>query len=339
MVNLICNKLFILAPLYFKQTSGGSAFIVTTLVFGLTLLLWNLYHKYCNTAIILTINNHKIKNIIIAFVSILCSLIIATTIQQYSLVLKSTVLQKTPTLIISILFISAALIGNTCSLKCIGIASVIFVPLTYVIANILLILSVSLNDTSNFFPLFDTMNSKILQDILLMQSMQFELFFMFFIPDFLIDVTKTKKTGNHVITLSYICYLIISIVYSITMPGVSNQSYEPFFRIIRMSRIGNTTANFDSIFLVLYCISAYIYLSSMFALVNKMIDLSSKKAIISPLKLISFLVITVFTLNDFLGKYIFEIFSKYYGVLLIITFIVPTIFILLSRMQKCKVKN
>ena len=68
---------------------------------------------------------------------------------------------------------------------------------------------------------------------------------------------------------SYACFLIIGVVCSITLSNTGSINGEPFFRMIRLAHLGTKSANFDSVFLILYCISAYLYLSSMLVLLNK----------------------------------------------------------------------
>lgn len=335
MINLICNKLFILAPIYFRQQSGGSAFIITTIVFAITMLLWNFYCNVYKTTPPNYITN-KLAVIIILVTSIP---IIAATIRQYSSALNSTVLKQTPIGIITLIFIVAINTGSISSLKSIAVTARIFVPMVYLVALLLVLLSVGKKDIYNFFPLIDTNINKILPQLLLMLSMLFETIFLYFLPKVLNNPKDTKKIGNKSILLSYVCFLVIGVVFSVTLSGSNNTNQEPFFRMIRLAHLGTKSANFDSVFLILYCISAYLYLSSMLVLLNKTTNLVFRSRVAKYMKFVIVVLIVVFSLSNYFYNAIFELFSKNYAILFVVTFIIPLILSVTEKVKKCKSKN
>ena len=338
-INLICNKLFILAPLYFKQCSGGAALTVTTLVFACSFILWNLYCKHCTASITNYINIRFLKYCFVSLIVVIITLITSATIRQYSISLKSSVLKETPFWIITTFFIISTISGYGCSLKSIGYAGILFVPIIYVVALILVLLSVKNQNIYNFFPIIDTQNNEVLKNIIVMFSMQFELILLYFLPDLLDNPEHTQKTGNTTIFCSFICFLIISIVYSLNLPEANANIKEPFFRIIRLTHIGNSTTNFDSVFLILYCISAYIYLSTLLSYTIEILNLTFNKKISLYCRYVILAIIIVSSLNSFLGDYIFELFSKNTAILFVTTFILPQLFLLMDKVKKCRLKN
>ncbi len=338
-VNLVCNKLFILAPLYFKQISGFSAFITTTFVFAITFLVWKFYCNFSAKPIYALIYNPLLKKFFIAFIVIICALITAVTINQYSLEIKATVLHKTPLGIITFIFLTVMLLSIKFKLKSIGTVSVIFVPAIYFVALTLIIISVNKNDLYNLFPVIDTSNNTILKKALLMLSMLFEFIFLYFLPDFLQNASKTPEVGNRIIFRSYVNYLIISIIFSIVLPEFANGNTEPFFKIVKQAHLVNSNVRLDSIFLILYCISAFIYISAMLLFVFRITGNTFKKLAAFSIKIICILLIFTVTLLSAASEFIFGIISKYYFILCLITFILPIVIMIMNKVLKCKSKE
>ena len=334
MINLICNKLFILAPIYFRQQSGGSSLIITTIVFTLSLILWNFYCNVYKT----TTNNLIAGKLSVVVMLVISILVTAATITQYSLALKSTVLKQTPLDVVSFIFIAAMMTGAISSLKSIATAGRMFVPIIYFVALLLVLMSVDQNDIYNFFPIIDIDINEIIPQFMLMLSMLFETIFLYFLPDIVENTKDLRVIGNKSILWSYACFLIIGVVCSITLSNTGSINGEPFFRMIRLAHLGTKSANFDSVFLILYCISAYLYLSSMLVLLNKTTNLVFRSRVAKYMKFVIVVLIVVFSLSNYLYNAIFELFSKNYAILFVVTFIIPLILSVTEKVKKCKSK-
>ena len=336
---MICNKLFILAPLYFKQTSGFSAFIITTIVFAVALLIWRIYCKFYSTSINSLIHNPLLRVSYISVIVTVCTIVTAITIDRYSLEINSSVLHKTPLWIITLTFLVTMSLSLRYKLKDIGATNAIFVPVIYSIAITLLIISVEKNDLYNLFPIIDTNYNSVLKKAGLMFSMLFELIFLYFLPDLLETSSDTEHIGSKIVYRSYIYYLVISVVFSMVLPEVTNGNAEPFFKILKHAHIGRMHVKLDSIFLILYCFSAYSYISSMLLFVFRIVEISFKKASAYIIKLLSLLLIYFVSLTTTASNLIFTFLSNYYIVLCVITFILPTVIIIINRVSKCNAKN
>lgn len=339
MVNLLCNKLFILAPLYFRQSTGFSSVIVTTIVFTITFAIWNMYCESAANPENVLLRKKYSGKFLVAIISVISVFITAVTIYQYSIELKASYFNNTPLWFITITFLTTMLLSLKYKAGTVGVASAIFVPAIYSIALVLVIISLTKNDLYNLFPLTDTNFNTFTKQIILMLSMLFELVFMYFLPEIMQNKSEIRKIGNNVIIRSYICYLIIGTVFSVVLPELSKGFYEPFFKIIKQAHLGNITVKFDSVFLILYCISASIYISSMLLLLYKITEISFSRITTCIAKPLLTAIICLAAIIPAVSEYMFNIMSKYYFILCIVTFAYPTIIIIYSKVMKWKQKK
>lgn len=339
LVNLVCNKLFILAPLYFKQTSGFSALIITTLVFLITIILWNIHCKFCPSPFSDKTNFKPVKCIALIIFITICTLITAVTIQQYSIEIKSAVLNNTPIGLLVLVFLSVMILSIKIGLKAIATSGVLFVPAIFIIGITLVIFSVTRHDLYNMFPVFDTNYNSVLGEFPLMLSMLLELVFLFFLPDILQNKADMQKTGNRVILRSFVYYLVINVVFSITLPKTGVANHTPFFRIIKQAHIGDIIIRLDSVFLILYSIAAFIYVSSMLLLLLRLINISYQKSLKIFLKAMIIITIVLISLIPTINEFVFNLISKYYYTLPFIAVAFPIINLVSNRVPQCKLKK
>jgi len=338
MVNLVCNKLFILAPLYFRQNSGISALITTTAAFTVAVIIWNVYCKYCHLSIT-GCKKNTISYTIVMIIALICIIIIPVTLQQYCLEIKSTVLSNTPDWIIVLSFLIPVLATLKYNFHNIGVQGNIFVPFVFIVALIMVTLSVSKPDLFNLFPAITLNHNTFLPKMILILSMLFELIFMYFLPDLLKQDAKIKNIGNSVILRSFIYYSFISVIFSIVLPHSANLKSVPFFKLIKMAHIGGVHIKLDSLFLILYCISAYIYTSSMLMFILKMIRSQLSKKYDNIIRCTVTGAICVLSLLPDVNRYLYDMLGRYYFVLSLITFAFPVLIIILNKVLLCKSKK
>lgn len=337
MTNLLCNKLFVLAPYYLKLTSGNSAFIAILLFYVVAFVLFRLcINLYPQKKDLLDVTQYKSQRLIIGVIVSLAFCIVTTlTLRQFSEGIKVMTMRKSPVSFIGGIFGFAMIFGATCGIKSIAKTNNFFVPFIYAAAILLTLATINKNDLLGIFPIFGYGLNVIIPKGFIILSMLFETIVFFILPPNLYEPNDIKKIGNYSFLFSLVIFITIGGIYCIITPPSSNfESYEPFFRLIKQIELGNFLQRFDSLFLILYCLSAFLYLSTSLYfstyIFTKTFKLSETKFLVAP---IGTLIICCSFIN-YLQEYMFNVIEKIYYILWIIAFIIPYIALIKFRRIK-----
>ena len=336
MVNLLCNKLFVLAPFYLKQIAGNTALIVTATFYLVAFTLWSICSKMndIDKDLLDITTNHILRKFLGSIIALSITVVTILTPRQYAEGIKVMALQNTPINLIIVVFGVAMLSGAFLGLKSIGKTNGFFVPLIFIVTLILVFATFKRKDLVNLFPVFGNGFGNIATSSIIMLSMLFEVTILFMLPSVLKAPGDFQKIGRYTFLWSGICFISVGGIYSISSPGhQSVQSYEPFFRLIKQIEFGNFLQRFDSFFLILYCISAFLYLSAMLYfganIFAKTFDIKKSKRLILPIGLI----ISFTSAVNFLEEYMFYIVGKSNYILWIIAFAIPLTILLISKLR------
>lgn len=332
MVNLLCNKLFVLAPVYLKNSAENAVPIMTVSLFLVTFIELQLISRLSeyNFDLLDLISSKTLKLIVGTVIITAIATVTILTLRQYCEGIKVMALPKSPIYFIVGFFTVAMIIGTLCGLNSIGKVCSFFVPIIYFVAIILTLATFNKNDVYNLFPVFGRGISVVFSQSILMLSMLFELIILFFLPPLLKYPEDFKKIGNLTVIWSFLCFFVIGSIYAISSVSQS-ENYEPFFRLIKQIEFGNFLQRFDSVFLILYCISALLYLSSMLFFLThitaKLFEIKKMNELIIPVGLIIASAATV----NILEEYMFNILENTNYVLWIIAFVLPPMIIITKK--------
>lgn len=335
MVNLLCNKFFVLAPLYMKYAAGNAIFIMMVISFIIAFVIWQIYISSLdkNTDLLDLVNNNFVKTFVGGIIIITITIVTTLTLRQYGEGIKVMTLKKTPVFFIIGIFAVAMLIGASCGLRSIGKTSSFFIPIIYILAISLVIATIKPSDLYNFFPVMGKGFIYIAGKSIMMLSMLFEILLLFFMPPLLRNPNDFKRLGKHTFFWTFIGFCIIGGIYGISSLGSNTQSYEPFFRMIKQINLGNFLQRCDSIFLILYCISAFLYLSTMLFFIthiaSKSFKINDRKALVTPIGLI----ITTAASVNIIEQYMYEIVGKANYFLWIAAFILPATILFFYKLR------
>ncbi len=276
--NLICAKTFLMVPIYFKRiTESGS--IVTVLYIFLLAFIFLLLKNFTPKA--------KIKALyppIALIMLVVCSI----NLFEYSMTISSLFFKNTPLLLIFLFFCVAMVFGAYSN---IGKLNLFFTPIIYSVVFLMLIFTFSGGNYYYLFPIFGKGFDSVFKDGFFMLSSLFELVVLIFIPDLLKNKKDMKKVSAFSLIFSLIIFLVITSACLVTVhTDLPENCFSPLFLILRQIKIGTYFQHPDTAFLIIYFISAFLYLSTMLYFSAHIFALSgrklSKKMFIIPFSLI-----------------------------------------------------
>lgn len=299
-INLICNKFFLFAPEYFRIASQGGIVPMIVVMFIFMFAVWFFYSKI----------NFKSKSFGKISASILVVIYIfslALTIRQYTETVKIISLTNSSLYFIEAIFIIAMLFGALSGFKSIFKAHVIFVPAIFITTSILTLCASKNLDFYLLTPLLGNGIRNILTQAFFLISTFLEFTLFFLVKPFMKDKKAFFKAGNIILLISFVIISIITLSYSASFFGDSSaEKYPPVFQIIRLINSGTYFQRFDSLFLIAFSLSAYLYLGAMLYFISLIFKnafkIQNTKVIIIPLWFITVSVSFVNILSNFVTQ-------------------------------------
>ena len=276
---IMINKLILNIPFYIVDLTGTGSIInilyIGIIDFILLLAIIKLLNKFQNSDIldISEFLGGKTLKIIIAIISISLFLLVAfITLVDFCNVLHTIYFSNFETLYILLFFIIAILVANLIGLKSIARTTCFIVPFAVISVVI------------SFFSVWNNFDIEHLTPILgrdyyttfgLGLSNCFSMYiiiYYYFIKPLLHDPSEFKKIS----IISYIISIILLLLTVISMLTLfnTNSNNEPInslFLLVRQIELGNFLQRVDSIFIFLWILSIFAYLSFIIFLINRIL--------------------------------------------------------------------
>ncbi len=316
-VNLFCTKLFLITPKDFVDLTGSGAIVFVIILFAFSFLLFSLYIKKNAFRII----ENKIFLLIL---SILLTVYGAITLSQFVYYAKVIWFIKSPLSFLTIPFAACMILASQNGLKTIGKINGFFVPILY---SAIILLGLTSSKAFDFTSLTPVLGKGInmLKGTAFLLSSIFEFVLLLFLPK--ISENSYKKIGFSALSLSAIIFIFVIGCYLL---AGGNAKDLPLLYVIRSGFLGKS----DSLFLILYAVSGFLFLSSIlnFSCISfcKAFKIKEEKSILYPISLIliSLSGITFFSPE---GKEFLKIFSS---LLWAFPFLFPVLFIIFKKERK-----
>lgn len=281
-VNLICAKTFLMVPVYFKRLTESGSLITVLYVFTLAAVFLFIY---------LFSGKIRIPKFLYPLIAVLMILVCSINLFEYSTTVSSLFFRTTPLFIIFLFFTLAMIIGAYAD---IGKLNLFFVPVIYITAFIMLLFTFSDGNYYYLFPIFGKGFDAVFSDGFFMLSSLFEVVILFFIPHMLEDKKEVKKVTAYTLIFSFVIYLIITAGCLITVhTDLPENCFSPLFLILRQIKLGTYFQHPDTAFLIIYFLSAFLYLSGMLYFASHILSKTcrklSKKMFLIPLGIVIFI--------------------------------------------------
>lgn len=323
-VNLICNKFLLFTPEYLRQANSSGSIIMLFVSFFIMGLSWYLLNKFS----VFEKSFSKVFGIVITLIYVLFT---AFYLNQYIEIVKTISLNDFSIYFIGAVFILAMIFGALSGIKALSRAHALFMPFIYLSALILIISSFSSLNPSLLFPVFGKGVTHTIKNGFFLLSLFLEFAGIFILKDNFKNSADFKKTGFYAIILSFVICLVIEAGYIMSFAENFNyEKYPPVFQIIRQVESGQYFQRFDSLFLIMFSVSSFLFLGAQLYLsslsFSKTFNLPTNRYSTLP---ISFIIISLGFINS-LQFYITDL-SKYLNMFL---WIVPTILPIFPRKGK-----
>lgn len=290
---IMINKLILNIPYYIVNLVGNGAIVniiyITIIDFIGLLIILKLFEKFDNQDILDIseyVGSSKLK-LVIGILSICLLLVVAfITIVDFSNVLHTIYFSNIPIIYILMFFIVGVLIANLVNFK--SISNVICFIVPFAIASILITFFARAQDfnITNLTPIF---GKNYYTTFVLGATNTFAMYFIVIIY-FLKPLLNTQKDFKSISIISYIIsaiLLLLTVVPILTLFNTTNgnEPINSLFLLARQIEFGNFLQRVDALFILLWILSIYAYLSFIIFLINRII----KKIIkVSDEKMISF---------------------------------------------------
>ena len=278
-VNLICAKTFLMVPVFFKRLAESGSLILVAYIFALAFIFMFVY---------LFTGKTKIPRILLPLIAISIILVCSVNLFEYSRTVSALYFKSTPLFVIFLFFAVAMAVGGYSH---IGKLNLFFVPIIYITVFIMLFFTFSDGNYYYLFPIMGKGFKTVFGDGFFMLSSLFEAVVLFFIPDILENKKDTKKVTAYTLIFSFLIYLIITAACLITVhTDLPENCFSPLFLILRQIKIGTYFQHPDTAFLIIYFISAFLYLSGMLFFLCNIWGKMSKKVLYLPVSLLIFII-------------------------------------------------
>jgi hypothetical protein len=301
-INLICNKYLLFTPEYIRNISQSGVLLTVLVMFITIFIFWQL---------ILKKNIFSNERLTYASLILLIVLVVfsALNLRQYAEIAKTISLEDSSLYFIEGIFIIAMIAGAKTGLKGLCKACLIFVPFIFISLLALVFFASTNLDFYNIFPIMGKgIKSTFLTGVFLVSSfMEFALFPL--MASSFKSRKEYEKSGNIILVSSFIIIMIITVFYTASFTdNISFEKYPPVFQIIRLFNSGTYFQRFDSLFLIMYSLSAYLYLGSVlyFAvfLFSKTFGIKRNKYLVVPLAIIIISFSFINILSEVINSYV-----------------------------------
>lgn len=277
-VNLICAKTFLMVPVFFKRIAESGSLILVLYIFTLAFVFMFFY---------LFAGKIKIPKLLLPLIAIAIILVSSINLFEYSRTVSALYFKSTPLFVIFLFFAVAMAVGGYSQ---IGKLNLFFVPIIYLTVFIMLFFTFSDGNYYYLFPVMGKGFNTVFGEGFFMLSSLFEAVFLFFIPDMLENKKDIKKVTSYTLIFSFAIYLIITAACLITVhTDLPENCFSPLFLILRQIKMGTYFQHPDTAFLIIYFISAFLYLSGMLFFLCNIWGKMSKKVLYIPFALLIFI--------------------------------------------------
>ncbi len=251
MVNLLCAKLFLLTPYLLKRASVTNVSFLITVVFLPYLIVFILKSR--------KIELKRMNKPILFIIWVCLTVYLSFTVYEYAGVIRTMFFDNTPIWFIVAFLAFTMIYTASRGLKAIGKLCGFFVPFVYFVCVLLVTLAFKNFNPDYLFPFFGSKES-MLKHSLLMLSVPGECIIYYLLPSVLEKRENFKSIFYTSFFISFALFLIVCLSY--VMAGFEQTEIMPMFMLIRLIKIKSFFQRVDLIFLLLFVISVFLYLSS-----------------------------------------------------------------------------
>lgn len=290
---IMINKLILNVPFYMVDLVGNGAIVniiyISIIDFIGLLIIVKLFEKFDGKDILDIsefVGSSKLKAIIGILSIILLFAVAFITIIDFSNVLHTIYYSSFPLIYILILFITGILIANLINFR--AISNIISLIAPFAIASILITFFARIGDfdTTNLTPILgENYHTTFVIGLLNTFAMYF-IVYIYFLKPLLENQTEFKKISviSYIISVIMILLTVVPIL-TLFNTAEGNEPINSLFLLARQIEFGNFIQRVDAIFIMLWILSIYAYLSFVIFLINRII----KKVIkVSNEKMLSF---------------------------------------------------
>lgn len=224
---------------------------------------------------------------------------VALTLRQYTETVKVISLTQASLYFIEGIFIIAMITGAYSGIKGICKAHIFYAPLIFAVMLILIVSASGKLDFYMLTPVFGNGIQSIATNALFLLSTFLEFTLFFTLKPFSKDEKSFIRAGNLTLLISFAVIMIITLCYIASFSeNASVEKYPPVFQIIRLINSGAYFQRFDSLFLIAFSLSAYLYLGAMLFLIwhlfKNAFEIEGKNAVLMPF---AFIIISTSFIN------------------------------------------
>lgn len=318
-VNLFCAKLFLITPKDFTDLLGPGAILFIIVMYLITFLLYWFYTSKNISKIFCS----KMFLTVLSFVLIIYGAIILSRFVYFT---KTVWFLRSPLAFITLVFGACMMIASKNSLKTLGKINGFFVPILYLLVIVLIGTSIKAFDLTFLTPILGKGFPTMAKASIFLLSSMFEFVLLLFLPE--ITNKFDKKTGFSVLGISLFLYLVV--IFAYLLVGANSKNL-PLLYVIQSGLLSKS----DSLFLIIYAISGFLYLSSIVHFSAMFFcsayEIKDSKAVVYPVSLI---IISLSGITFFNPKA--QLFLKGLSSFLwVIPFLLPIIFLRKDNNNKC----
>jgi spore germination protein (amino acid permease) len=252
--------------------------------------------------------------------------------------IKIFALNKSPLSFVVMIFIIVMALAAYCGLEGVSRINFIVVPVVALALFVVLLGNMDYIDTTHIFPILGTGPYKIFVEEMPRISIYSALSCIFFVSPFLGTYTDFKKVGYLSLIIISTLFTLGTLLYILVVPyPVSTEYFIPYLHLARYVSFGRFFERIESIFILMWTLSAFAYLSSGLFLLLYMIKKTFRLEYYRPL---------ILPIATIMYTLCFVPPSLMYAVTLegslvrrnawIVTFLIPLLVLIVARLVKRK---
>ena len=345
---IIINAIVLNIPNIIIQSTGSGTSIniifVSILAIIFTYIICKLFKPFLGKDILDVseyIGGKTLRNIIGILFIVFFILIASLSVKFLANSVKSIYFPSSPVVFILLFFLIPALYINKLGIKAISGVNLIFIPIAVLSLAFLLIFSYGNISIERFFPILGEsfFNTFVLGSTNIFAFLG--LAYLYFMPSLLKDSKDFQKVSMISIILSAIClvFSIISLMMSFPAIAATDETLSLYI-LTRMVRLGHFIEKLDAIFIFIWIISLFSFLSLTFFYILKIFKRITKiedsNGLIGSLGLI-ILGNCLFFSNISIIKFFARVVCKYY--ILILVFGISLLILILANIKYSRKKE
>ncbi len=274
LINLICTKLFLFFTRMTVEDAGNAGWIMTIyislLAFVMFAVLLKLLKRFEGKDL-LDIAEYAggkwLKIIAGLVVSAILFYLTVMVLREFTEEMKVVSLPFSPLSYVMMFFLSGIIIGSFLGMEAIVRFHAIIVPVITAGYIAILIGVIPRMDFTNLLPIFGTGPNNIFGKGFFKVSVFGELFILFLLPPFLKNYKNVRSTGYVTIAVSAVLLTAGSLFYILTFQYPFNtEPFLPIYQMARLINLGRFFERIESIFVFIWAMAAFLYLSATFYL-------------------------------------------------------------------------